>query len=144
MRGVGMIEIVRVLQRMRQHEGRIFLAVDVDHAVEVLVVELERIVAAVEEFDLGAQKLRRALGFVLAAGFDLLERRAGFFPRELAFAPFAVGHAHDLHPIAALGVQRDGAARAPDEIARVRRDHKPGFLLRHKRTPPNCGGFLTG
>ncbi len=61
MRGVGMIEIVRVFQRVAEHEGRIELAIDVDHAVEMLLVELERIVAAIEELDLGAeQSWRRA------------------------------------------------------------------------------------
>ena len=49
MRGVGVIEIIRVLERVAEHEGRIELAVDVDHAVEVPLVELERIVVKEEE-----------------------------------------------------------------------------------------------
>lgn len=55
MRRVGMVEIVGVFQRVRQHEARIELAVDVDHAVEMRLGELQRIVAAVEELDLGAE-----------------------------------------------------------------------------------------
>src|SRR6185437_9826447 len=77
-RGVRMIEIVRVLQRVREHESRIGLPVDVDHAVEVRFGELERIVAAVEELDLGAQKRRGPLRLVLAARLHLLHRRACF------------------------------------------------------------------
>ena len=105
------------------------LAVDVDHAVEMLLVELQRIVAAIEELDLGAEQGGGALGLVLAAGFDLLQRGARLLPGELAFAALAERQADDLDAIALLGVQRDGAARAPDEIARMGGDDKSGLLL---------------
>ena len=112
-----MIEIIGIFQRMRQHEGRIELAVDVDHPVEMRLVELQRIVAAVEELDLRAEHPGRALGFVLASCLHGRHRRARLLPGELAFAALAIGQADDLHAIAALGVQRDRASRAPDEIA---------------------------
>ena len=60
MRRIRMIEIVGIFQRMRQHEARIGLAIDVDHAVEMLLVQLQRIIAAIEELDLRAQQFRRA------------------------------------------------------------------------------------
>ena len=107
------------------------LAIDVDHAVEMPLVEFERIVAAVEELDLGAEQGGGALGLVLAAGFHRFERGARLLPGELALAALAEGHADDFHLVAALGVQRDGAARAPDEIARVGGDDEPGLLFRH-------------
>src|SRR5581483_10432778 len=125
MRRVRMIEIVRVLEGVREHEARIGLAINVDHAVEVLLIELERIVAAIEELDLG-----------LAAGLHARERRAGFLPGELAFAALAEGHAHDLDAIALLHVQRDGATRAPDEISRMCGDHQSGLLLGHFQLAP--------
>src|SRR4051812_8151256 len=92
-----------------------------------------RIVAGVEELDFRAEQLRRALRLVAPAGLDLLQRRARLLPGELAFAALAERQAGDLYAIALFGVQRDGAARAPDEIAGMRRDHKAGlaheFLL---------------
>ena len=144
MGGVGMIEIVRVFQRMGEHEGRIGLAVDVDHAVEMRFGEPQRIIAGIEEFDLRAEHRGRALGLVLAAGLDLFQRRARFLPGELAFAALAEAHADDLHAIALLRMQRDRAARAPDEIARMRGDDKSGlvctghcwFLFRFSRLEP--------
>ena len=117
------------------------LAVDVDHAVEVPLVELERIVAAVEELDLGAEQFGGALGLVLAAGFDLLQRGAGFLPGELALAALAEGQADDLDAVAALGVQRDGAARAPDEIAGMGGDDEPGFLFGHEHSLFRAGSL---
>jgi hypothetical protein len=112
---------------MRQHEARIEFAVDVDHAVEMRFRQLQRIVAAVEELDLGTEQLGRPLRLVLAAGLDRFQRRALFFPRELAFAALAEGHADDLHAIALFRMQRDGAAGAPDEIARMGGDDETCF-----------------
>ena len=112
-----MVEIVRVGERMREHEGRIEFAIDVDHAVEMLLVQFQRIVAAVEELDLSAEQVGGALGLILAAGLHALERRAFFLPGELAFAALAEGEAHNLHAIAVLDMQCDRAAGAPDEIA---------------------------
>ncbi len=103
----------------------------------MLLGELERIVAAIEELDVGAEQRGGAFGLVLAAGLDLLQRGARLLPGELAFAALAERQADDLDPVAALGVQRDGAARAPDEIAGMGGDDKsgflPGLLFRHGR-----------
>jgi hypothetical protein len=54
------------------------------------VIELERIIATIEEFNFRAKKCSRALGFILAANFHLFQRCAWFFPRELALAPLAI------------------------------------------------------
>ena len=96
MRGIGMVEIIRVFQGVRQHEVRIELAVDVDHAVEMRFRQLQGIVAAIEELDLGAEQLCGALRLVLAAGLDRFQRRAGFLPGELALAALAKGHAETI------------------------------------------------
>src|SRR5665811_1282256 len=77
-----------------------------------------------------AEQAGGALGLVLAAGLDLRQRGARLLPGELAFAALAERQAHDLDPVAALGVQRDGAARAPDEVARMGGDDKSRVLSR--------------
>ena len=89
MRGIGMIEIIGILQRVGQHEGRIELAVDVDHAVEMRLIEAQRIIAGVEEFDFRAQHLGRALRLVAPARLDPFQRCTGFLPGELALAALA-------------------------------------------------------
>ena len=104
MSGVGVIEIVRVLERVGEHEGRIGLTVDVDHSVKMRIGRLERVIAGVEELDLGAQQLGRPLGLVLAPGLDLFERGALLLPGELALAALTVRQAHDLDAIAFFGV----------------------------------------
>ena len=105
---------------MRQHKARVELAVDVDQPLHMRVGQAQRIVAGIEEFDLGAERCRGALGLVLAAGLDLLQRHARLLPGELGFPALAERQADDLDPVALLGVQRDRAAGAPDEISRMR------------------------
>src|SRR5205809_1100443 len=83
--------------------------------------------AGVEKFEFRTQHLRRALRLVAPSGLELLHRRARLLPGELAFAALAERQAGDLDAITFLGVQRDRAARAPDEIAGVRRDHQARF-----------------
>ena len=148
MRGIRMIEIIGIFQRVGQHEGRIELAVDIDHAVEMRLGQPQRIVAGVEELDFRAEHLGRALRLVAPAGLDLLQRRAGFLPGELALAALAERQAGDLDAIAALGVQRDRAAGAPDEIAGMRRDHEARLasIAHDLGFPPSlvCGGRRTG
>ena len=117
MRRIGMIEIVGILKRMRQHEAGIEFSIDVDHPIEVLLVELQWIIAAIKELDFRAQRFCRAFRFIPAASLDGGKRRAGLFPGELAFAALAIGQTDNLHPIAAPGVQRDRTAGAPDEVA---------------------------
>src|ERR1039457_5940501 len=102
----------------------------------MLFVELERVVAAIEELDFGAQQVSGAFGLVLAAGLHGFERGAWLLPGELAFAALAERQAGDFHFVTALGVQRDGAARAPDEIARMGRDDKSSLLFRHELRAP--------
>src|SRR5690606_17477522 len=120
MRGLRMVEIIRVLERMGQYESGVLLAIDVDNAVEMFFVELERRVAAVEERDLGAEQVGGALRLVLAARFGAFPRRAVVLPGELAVAAFAEGEADGLRAIAGFGVQGDGAAGTPDDVAWMR------------------------
>jgi hypothetical protein len=115
---------------MRQHETRVEFAVDVDQPLHMRFGEAQRIIAGIEELDLGAECGRGALGLVAAAGLDLFQRHARLLPGELGFAAFAERQAHDLDAVAFPGMQRDGAAGTPDEIAGVGRYNKSG--LRHR------------
>src|SRR5690349_12043592 len=88
------------------------------------LVQPQGIVAAIEELDLGAEELCRALGLVLAAGLHRVQRRARLLPGELALAALAERHANDLHAKTLLRMQRNGAPCPPDEIAGMGCDHK--------------------
>src|SRR5206468_12518738 len=93
-----------------------------------------RILAGVEKFDLCAEHVRRALRLVAPASLDLLHRRARLLPGELALAALAERQAGNLDAITFLHMQRDRAARAPDEIAGMRRDHQARFAsIAHDR-----------
>ena len=123
-----MIDVVGIFQRMRQHEARIKLAKHIGQPLHMRVCQSQRIIAGIEELDLGAQRGGRPLRLVLAPGLDLLQRHALLLPGKLGFAALTERQAHDLDAIAALGVQRDRATGAPDEIAGMGRDHKPRLL----------------
>ena len=69
MRRERMVEIVRVGQRVGEHEGGLHLAVDVDQPVEHFRRAAQRIVARVEEFDLRAEDRGGTLGLVAAPAF---------------------------------------------------------------------------
>src|SRR5262249_30457279 len=129
--GIRMVEIVRVFERVSEDERRIELAVDIDHTVKVGFIEPQWIIAAVEEFNFGPEELRRTFGFVLAPGLYSSNRGARLLPADLAFAALAVRQADDLDPILPLGMERDRSTRAPDEIAGMCGDDKPGLLIRH-------------
>ena len=122
-----MIDIIGVFQRVGQHKTRIEFAVDVGQPLHVMVGEPQRIVAGVEELDLGAKRGGGALGLVLAAGLHLLQRHAVLLPGKLQLAALAKGEADDLDAISLLRVQRDGASRTPDEIAGMGGDDETGF-----------------
>src|SRR3984957_14300432 len=112
---------------MGEHEARIELAVDVDQSLHMRLVKVQRIIAGIEELDLGAKGGGGALRLVLSPGFDLVERHPRLLPGELGFAALAEGEAHNLDAVTLFGVQRDRAAGAPDKIAGVRRDHQTRF-----------------
>src|SRR5258706_10747209 len=115
-----MIDVIWILQRMREHEARVELAINVDQPVHMRLVKAQRIVAGIEELDLGAERRGGALRLVAAAGLDLVERHTRLFPGKLGFAALAERQAHDLDAITLFGVKRDGTAGAPNEISRVR------------------------
>src|SRR5262245_22861571 len=89
-RGVWVVKVVGVLKRVSEHKGGAELPIDIDHAVEMRFIQLERIVAAVEEFDFRSEKLCGPFGFVSAAGLYLFKRGARLLPRELALPTLAV------------------------------------------------------
>jgi hypothetical protein len=97
-------------------------------------VELQRIVAAVEEFDLGAEQFCGAFGLVFAAAF-YFSNVAPVLSEQTGSLPFAIGHADDFDPISAFGMQGDRSAGTPNEIAGMGRDDEPGLLIRHATTP---------
>jgi hypothetical protein len=53
-----------------EHKTGVELAIDIDHPVEMDLVELQRIVTAIKELDFGAKRRCGALGLVLAPGLD--------------------------------------------------------------------------
>jgi hypothetical protein len=133
---VHVVGVVGVVGRMAQHEGRLHRPDHVHEPVLRGAVEVERIVAEVEEPDVvDAERLRRALGLGPAGGLHTLQRHAGLLPELRAFAPFAVGEADDGDVHALLLMQRDGAAAAPDEVGGVGGDDEGGSG--HGRS---CGG----
>ena len=95
------------------------------------------IVAGVEELDLRAEDAGRALGLVAALRLHLGERHAGLLPGPLALAALAIGQADDLHAVALARMQRDGAARAPDEVAGMGGDDESGFASSHESLDGN-------
>jgi hypothetical protein len=104
---------------MREHETGVEFAIDVDQPLHMRVVEAQRIVAGIEELDLGAERGGGPLGLVAPARLDLVERHARLFPGELGFTALAERQAHDLDAKTLFGMQRDRAAGAPDEISGV-------------------------
>ncbi len=52
----GMIDVVGIFQRMRQHKARIEFAIDIDQALLMCLGEAQRIVAGIEELDLRAER----------------------------------------------------------------------------------------
>src|ERR1700722_10705905 len=115
---------------MRQHKARVELAVDIDQPFHMRGRKAQRIIAGIEEFDLGAKGCRRAFGLVLAAGLDLRKRHARLLPGELGFPALAERQANDLDAVAFFGVKRDGPACPPDEIAGMCRYHQACFCHR--------------
>ena len=114
-----MIRIVRIVVGVRQHDLRPASAVLLDECLDKRVGRTQRIVAGIEEPDLGAEEPGRALRLGAADLLDAFDRHARFLPGALALAALAVRQAEDAHAIAARRVQRDGAAGAPDEVGGV-------------------------
>ena len=112
-----MIDIVGIFQRMGQHEARIELAVDVDQPVHMRLGEPQRIVAGIEELDLGAEHAAARSASSLRPALTFSSVAPASFQANWHLAALAIGQADDLDAIALLGVQRDRASGAPDEIA---------------------------
>src|SRR5262245_4988305 len=89
-RGVWVIKVVGVLKRVSEYKGRAKFSIDIDHAIEMRLIQPERIVAAVEEFDFRSEKLCGPFGFVPATGLYVFECGARLLPCELAFSTFPI------------------------------------------------------
>ena len=105
---------------MRQDKARVEFAVDVDQPIHMRRREAQRIIAGIEEFDLGAERCRGAFGLVAAAGLDLVQGHIWLLPGKLGFAALAECQADDLDAVTLAGVKRDRTAGAPDKVSRVR------------------------
>jgi hypothetical protein len=116
-----MVAVVRVAQGVRQHDRGLHAPVEVDEARDGLARLDERVVAEVEELDLGTESGCRGLGLVAADGLDLIERPA-LEPLARGFAALAVGQAGHHGAVAAEGRGGDRAARSPDEVPGVGAD----------------------
>jgi GntR family transcriptional regulator of vanillate catabolism len=102
---------------MAHHEGGLHGADHVDHAVLRLAAEIERIVADIEELDV--VHVQRGGGGLRLGPCGSPSPRPAIMPsfHSLgAFAALAEGQAGDRHLVALLGMERDGAAAAPDEV----------------------------
>ena len=128
-----MVEVVRVVQRVRQDELRPEIAVERREPVEHLVGDPHRVVADVEKDRPGAQDVRGAHGLVLPRRLHFLDRHSGVAPQLGGLAALAERQADDRDLPAALRVERDRAAGTPDEIRGMRADHdrRLRFLLGH-------------
>ena len=83
----------------------------------------ERVVAGIEELDLGTESGCRGRSLVTADRLDLLERLA-LQPLARRLAALAVGDAHHDSPLAAHRRCRDRTARAPHEVAGMGAHHE--------------------
>ena len=119
---------------MGEHEGGLHLADRIDEPEPRLAVHLERIVAEIEELDVGhAERLRGFFRFLAPACLHFLKRHAGVLPELGALAALAIGEADDRDGVAPLGVKRDRAGAAPDEIGAVGA-YDQGCLCGHSRS----------
>jgi hypothetical protein len=112
------VEVVGVGRRVGQHDARLHAPVEVDQPVDQLGARLERIVAGVEELDLGTEHLGRLLAFAAPSRLDLVEV-VPLPPQPRGLATLAEAQAGDHGAVPGRGRQRDGAGRPPDEVPRV-------------------------
>ncbi|MNX93595.1 hypothetical protein D3C86_1257850 [compost metagenome] len=96
-------------------------------AKQGFLVGTHRVVADVEELDAGPKDIGRGLGLFTPRGFDFFFAHLALAPQFGGLTALTEGQADDVHGIPLLRMQRDGTARAPDEIGRVGADDQRIF-----------------
>ncbi|MNY40579.1 hypothetical protein D3C86_1753310 [compost metagenome] len=124
--GERMVEVVDVLARVAHHQFGTDVAVDVGQTQQRLVGHAQGIVAEVEALQRATEDLGGALRLFMTGGLHAVHRHARLAPHLGRFAALAERQADDAHVVAALRVERDGAAGAPDEVSRVGADNQNG------------------
>src|ERR1700722_2130605 len=130
--GVRMIGIIGIFVGMRQDYFGLKLAILHHHFVNGFFGSLNRIVAGIEETDLGAQNPSRPLGFLLPLHLHALHRHAGLLPQKLRFTALAERQAKNPYAITLLRVQRDCSARSPYKVGCMGAHYQNAFLGIHK------------
>src|ERR1700684_1621490 len=74
------IEVIRVVERMREDEFRTEFAIQGSETIKDGIFDAHGIVADVEELDLGAEHVGGSKRFVSAIRFDLVHRHARLPP----------------------------------------------------------------
>ena len=78
----GMIVVVGVLARMREHEGRTNRAKHIDEAEQRALRQADRVVAEIPELDIRhPQCPRRCLGLRFSFRLHAIQRHAGLAPQ---------------------------------------------------------------
>jgi hypothetical protein len=134
MSGERMIEIVGIVKRMGEDELGANFSVEGSEFEEHLIVDAHRVIADVEEDGVGTQDFCGAPGFRSSRGFDGVESHARLAPESCGFAAFAKRETDDGDGPAALGVERDGSAGAPDKVRGMSADNQCRFAFGHDDT----------
>ena len=123
-----MVVVVGVLLAVGQHEGGVDGAVDIGQAEQAVLRQGDRIVAEVPELDVvhAEHGGRGARPPSAARAFTRSSVMPGWRQSFADFAALAIGQADDGDLPAARGMQRDGAAGAPDEIGGMGADDEGG------------------
>ena len=108
---------------MRQHYFGLQLAELHHHLVNGFFGGFDRIVAGIEEANLGAQYPGGALGLLLTFHLHALYRHALLLPQSFGLTALAKREAQNSDTVALLRVERDCPARAPYKIGGMRTDY---------------------
>ena len=86
----GVIEVVRIFERMRQYELGPVLKVDVDQFIKRFIVDAHRVIAKIEENSFSAEDHGGRFGLLTALSLHLVKAVASLFPEFSRLTAFAV------------------------------------------------------
>ena len=127
--GSCVVRVERVAIGVRDQHVGCELANSVGDRDERVPVDLERIVAEIQALELCAERGRRSLRLAVPDLLHALDGLSLLLPELAGLAALAIGEREHACRSASRGRDRDRAARAPDEVRRVRADHEE--LSRH-------------
>ena len=132
------VRIVRIVFRMRQNEFGSDLAHGVHEVMLGLAIELQRIVAQIEETDVvDGKRACSPFGLHPPYGLYLVQGHATLFPKLGTFAALAVRKANDRNLPPNAPVKGNRPSASPDEIGGVRGydQCRPVFIHARSRFP---------